>query len=92
MIKKYMYINNERNEKINLIYLLFIILIILLVFEFLYNKKDIMEPAFLFCASFAIASFVACIYANKWNLNLHLNTFLVILLRSIRICNCITYN
>lgn len=63
-----------------MIYLLLLILIVLCVTSFFVFKKDIISPSFIFSLGFTIASVFAVIYAKKWELGLHLNTFLVILL------------
>lgn len=42
------------------------------------NEQDILCPSFLFVFSFLFSVFWACLYADKWDLGLHLNTFLVI--------------
>ena len=62
------------------IFLLFVLLIVFTVFVFLLYKKDILEPSFIFSLSFSMLLFMACINAKKWQLGLHFNTFLVILL------------
>ena len=63
-----------------LIIILTLILAILSVFIFYIYKKDIIEPSFIFCMSFFVLSFIACLNARKWELGLHINTFLVVLL------------
>lgn len=54
------------------------ILICLLLLFYWINKGDAFSPSFIFTASFTFSSLWACIYANKWNLELHQNTFNVI--------------
>lgn len=61
-----------------MIYLLLLVLVLLCVISFFVFKKDIISPAFIFSLGFTIASVFAVIYAKKWELGLHLNTFLVI--------------
>ena len=61
-----------------MIYLLLLVLGVLCVTSFFIFKKDIIAPSFIFSLGFTIASFFAVIYAKKWELGLHLNTFLVI--------------
>lgn len=62
-----------------MIYLLMVLLCILLWIIFILNKKDLIAPAFIFCASFCFACFWSTMYAKKWELGLHSNTFWVIL-------------
>lgn len=63
-----------------LIFLLFVILLVFSIFIFFVYKKDVLEPSLIFSVSFLALSFMACLNARKWQLGLHLNTFLVILL------------
>ena len=42
--------------------------------------KDLMSPAFLYTAPFCIALLCGVVYADKWSLDLHFNTFITILL------------
>lgn len=61
-----------------MIYILMILLIVLLLLSFYLNKKDLIAPSFIFCASFCFSCVWAMIYAEKWSLELHSNTFWVI--------------
>ena len=61
-----------------MIYELLIVLIILLWLSFMFNRKDILAPSFIFCISFVFSCIWAIIYAKEWELKLHFNTFLVI--------------
>lgn len=63
-----------------MIYFLIVGLIFVLWISFTSNKGDIMTPSFLFTAPFVVACICAAVYSNKWSLDLHLNTLLVILL------------
>lgn len=63
-----------------MIYLLCILLFVLILIEFISNNNDIITPSFLFTTSFFGATLFASIYAKRWHLGLHLNTFLVIFL------------
>ena len=54
-------------------------LIFLMYISFTFNNKEVTAPAFLFTGSFLFATMWAVIYSGKWELGLHLNTFLVIL-------------
>lgn len=61
-----------------MIYELIIILLIFLGISFTINKKDIVSPSFIFCASFVFCNMWALIYKDKWDLNIKLITFMVI--------------
>ena len=61
-----------------MIYVLLICLCILLIASFILNKKDIISPSVTFCASFCFSTIWTAIYAKKWKLGLHSNTFFVI--------------
>ena len=64
-----------------MIYILFLSLIIVFFIAYVINKKDIFAPACIFIGSFIFSAFWACLYANEWELqDMHINTFLVILL------------
>lgn len=63
-----------------MIYILLGLLLLLVVFSFLLNDRDIIAPAVLFSASITIGVLFASFYVKKWELNLHMNTFLVLLL------------
>ena len=58
--------------------LLFFLILIILYLSYLFNKGEIIAPAFVFCASFIFSLAWALAYANRWDLNLHFNTFGVI--------------
>ena len=58
--------------------LLLVTLIVLLLISYWLNRGDIISPSFIFCASFLFASTWATIYANRWDLTLHNNTYFVI--------------
>lgn len=59
-------------------YLLLVILLLLFILSFLIFEKDIISPAFVFSLGFVVQAVFVAIYAKKWELGLHLNTFLVI--------------
>lgn len=61
-----------------MIYLLAAFLILMFFVSFYLNDKDILSPAFLFSTSFLFSSMWAVLYAERWELGLHLNTFIVI--------------
>lgn len=62
-----------------MIYELMFFLVIFLVVIYAFNNRDLIEPSFLFCTSFCFATTWAAVYAKRWDLNLHRNTFFVIL-------------
>lgn len=51
----------------------------LLVANYVMNDKEILAPSVIFSASFLLSCLWALMYQNKWDLNLHMNTFFVIL-------------
>ncbi len=61
-----------------MIYLLMAVLLALLFITYECNEKDVLCPSFLFTLSFVFSCVWACMFAGKWDLGLHLNTFLVI--------------
>ena len=61
-----------------MIYLLFIILAVMLVILFKINKYDITSPSIVFVFGFVFQAAWAMAYAQKWELGLHLNTFLML--------------
>ena len=61
-----------------------LILMFCLLFESYYiNNREVLAPSFVFIASFCFSLIWAMAYASRWDLNLHTNTFLVILLGNI---------
>lgn len=63
-----------------LTFLMFIILLVFTILIFFFYKKDVLEPSLIFSVSFLVLSLMACLNAKKWQLGLHLNTFMVITL------------
>ena len=63
-----------------MIYLLLLGLILLLVIAFYINKKSLSSPSVVFIVGFVFQSIWASLYKAKWDLNLGLQTFLVIFL------------
>ncbi|MCR5794289.1 MAG: oligosaccharide repeat unit polymerase [Solobacterium sp.] len=61
-----------------MIYLLNAFLILMFFVSFYLNDKDILSPAFLFSTAFLFSSMWAVLYAGRWELGLHMNTFFVI--------------
>lgn len=62
-----------------MLFLLIILLILVLLMNYAFNGHAIISPAVLFSASFVWGCAWALINQDKWNLKLHLNTFLIIL-------------
>lgn len=71
-----------------MIYFLSFLLFLLLLTIFVLNGNDIIAPAILFTFAFFMSSLVAAIYSNKWLLNLHINTFIVILFGTLEFAIC----
>ena len=65
------------------IYVLIFMLLLALFMAYKAMDKDLMSPAFLYTAPFCIALLCCVVYADKWSLDLHLNTFITILFGSI---------
>lgn len=58
---------------------LLISLMTLLYLAYYLNNKDLLSPAFVFTTSFLFASIWATIYKKAWDLELHFNTFILII-------------
>ena len=61
-----------------MVYFLFLSLLLAFIFCFYAYKKDVVAPAFIFTFGFFFQSIWALLYQKKWELGLHLNTYLVI--------------
>jgi oligosaccharide repeat unit polymerase len=61
------------------IYVLIFMLLLVLFMAYKAMDKDLMSPAFLYTAPFCIALLCGAVYADKWSLDLHFNTFMTIL-------------
>lgn len=55
-------------------------LLLVLFMAYKAMDKDLTSPAFLYTAPFCIALLCGAVYADKWSLELHFNTFVTILL------------
>jgi len=62
---------------------LLILMLLLLMVSYYVNNKEVLAPSFLFIGSFCFSLVWAVSYANRWELNMQLNTFLVILMGSV---------
>lgn len=62
-----------------MIYLLFFLLVIILIISYLFSEKEICAPSFLFSVSFVFCCAWAVTYANVWELDLHIDTFLIVI-------------
>ena len=74
--------------------LLFIALIVLLYFGYISSKGKLISPQFGFVLSFIPQVFLAIFYVGKWNLNLSIETFLLLflgVLLFILVCNFAQY-
>ena len=65
---------------------LFILLLIISIVIYIKYNKDIFEPSFLFSISFSALAFMGILNYKKWNLDLHINTFLVVILGVLEFC------
>lgn len=63
-----------------MMYVLLLLLLLVVLFAFFANDKDIIAPGFLFSVSFFGAALFATMYKDTWDLELHRNTFFVIIL------------
>ena len=63
-----------------LLLFLVVLLILILIVNYQVHNHEILTPSFIYTASFCLSTIWALLYAQKWNLNLHLNTFLVLFL------------
>lgn len=59
---------------------LLVLLICICSVAFILSGRDVVSPAFLFSAGFALATLCACLFSEQWGFTLHLRAFLVILL------------
>ncbi len=62
------------------IYLLIVLMLMILYLAYCLMNRDLVSPAVVFIAPFCAALICAAIYRTKWELNIHFNTFMVILL------------
>lgn len=65
------------------IYILLAIFIVFLIASYIMFKKDIIQPAVMFCISFVVSIASAVVNIKNWSMELRTNTFLVILLGGI---------
>lgn len=61
-----------------MIVILLLILLLMLWFTYETMEREIINPSFTFVLSFTFSSTIATLYSLKWNLNLHINTFCVL--------------
>lgn len=62
-----------------MIVFLLLFLLILLWFSYETMEREIINPSFIFVLSFTFSSAIATLYSFKWNLDLHFNTFCVLI-------------
>ena len=77
-----------------MIYLLLALLVVIFIVNYFVCKKDIISPAFIFTFGFMFQTVWAVLYAGRWDLQLHLNTFLVIFLGVLEfslVCYIVSY-
>ena len=65
------------------IYILLILFIAILAISYLLFKKEIMQPAVVFCTAYAASVLCATLNINNWNINLSPQAFWVLLLGEI---------
>lgn len=65
------------------IYILTIILFLLAIISYLQNKMDILNPSFIFSICLASCCGLAALYTKKWNLPMHFNTAMIIIIMAI---------
>ena len=63
-----------------MIYFLLISLLILFIISFFINEENIIAPGVVFSFGFLVQAIIAVIYAKRWELGLHLNTYLALTL------------
>ena len=66
-----------------LLLILLLIFIILLVANYFYYKKELTSPSIIFCLTYTLSIFCALLNIKNWNINFHINTFLVLLIGGI---------
>mgnify|MGYP004662994143 FL=1 len=66
-----------------MIYILLIIFIAMLIGVYYLFDKEIIEPVIIFVTAYTLSIFCACLNVAKWNINLSLTTFLVLLIGAI---------
>ncbi|MDN3985561.1 hypothetical protein [Lactiplantibacillus plantarum] len=57
-----------------LLLLLVVLLVLILIGNYQLHGHEILTPSFIYTASFVLSTIWALLYAQKWNLNLHLNS------------------
>ena len=62
-----------------LIYILFFVFLVLMIGSYFLFKKDIIEPAIIFTIAYTISTFCAMVNVEYWNIDLKLETFLILL-------------
>lgn len=63
-----------------MIYVLLIIFIAMLICVYYLFDKEIIEPAVIFVSVYTLSIFCACLNVTKWNINLSITTFWIILI------------
>lgn len=61
-----------------MIYLLVLSLMIIFIINYVFVNRDICAPSSLFCLSFLVCSFFTAIFSKKWDVNLEVETYSVI--------------
>lgn len=63
-----------------MIYLLVFILTVLSLLSYLLCNKNILSPGFICCVMYTLAGVVVLVYKDKWNVMIHAETILIIIL------------
>lgn len=66
-----------------MIYLLLIFLIILFLTSYILLDRDLFAPAVIICMVYIVSILSACVNVNVWKIDLHFNTFLIIVFGTI---------
>lgn len=65
------------------IYPLTAVLLLLSIFSFMKSKYDVLNPSFIYSSCFTVFCMLAALYTEKWNLPMHFNTAIIIIVMSV---------
>lgn len=66
-----------------MIFLLLFFMILILSVSYIFSDRDIFSPSVVLCIAYIVSILSACVNVNVWAINLHFNTFIVILIGTI---------